>query len=155
MKVNLLINNAADVRSGYLNIDPFAQSDDGAGRFKCGLDRLDLLVDPGECEELVAHDVLDAYPAQSVDAVLDHWLSRLAHGGTIALSVVDMREVARAFLAGSLNLEEANKLLHGVGVTKKSTLSVDILSDVLEGKGMKVLVRRVENYRAVVVAQRP
>lgn len=153
MKLNLLINNAADVRSGYLNLDPFAP-DDAVDRKRCQLDKLGEWVDANECEELVAHDVLDAFPSVAVDAVLDHWLSRLSHGGKIVVSVVDLKEVARAFLAGSLKLEEANRLIHGGAHMRKSSLTVGILSDVMEGKGLKVLIRRVENYRAVVVAQR-
>lgn len=159
MKLNLLINNSGDVRNGYLNIDPSANPEDPYGRVRCDLDNLDPLVDANEATEVVALDILDYYATTDVDRVLNHWLSKLAHGGTLTVSVVDLREVSRQFLAGGLGLDEANLLLHGEQDGpmrfRMCSLTLDHLSAVLENKGLKVLKRRIVDRRAVVTCQRP
>jgi hypothetical protein len=158
MKVNLLLNAPADVRSGYLNIDPLAPPQDPT-RVQGRLDDLTHSVDAAECEELVAHDVLDRFGPDQVDGVLEHWLSRLRRGGRITVSAVDAREVARALLNGTLALADANALLHGEQRNdwelRRVSLTLAQLAEALSSRGFKVLTKRVVNYRAVVTAERP
>ncbi len=157
MKVNLLLDNPGDVRSGYLNIDAFAPPGDRE-RVKGDVYILDDHVDGGELEELVAHEVLDYVPLKDAGSVIDGWLSKLAHKGRITISVVDLREVCRAVLAGTVDLNTANQLLHGEqrrGWDKKRlSFTASVLSDILSQKGLKILSRKVTNHRAVVTAER-
>lgn len=154
MKLNILMDDPGGVRSGYVNVDPFVQEGDRS-RSWADPRNLSAVADPGECEEVVALGVLDCYPADAVDGVLDHWLSLLAHGGRLTVSVTDLREVARGFLAGAIGLDEANSLLHGGAVKKASALDLLSLAEVLENKGYKILHKRVVNRRAVVTCERP
>jgi hypothetical protein len=143
-----------------LNLDPFAsEADDPAGRYRASPEKLDDYVCANEASELVAHDVLDHFPAQYADAVLDHWVSRLAHGGTITVSVLDAREVCRAYMAGKLTNDNLNDAVYGNPKSQKASrkclLTLPTLVAVLEAKGLRVLQKRYQNLRAVVTAQRP
>lgn len=156
MKVNLLLKNPGGIRSGFLNIDPFADGSDA--RVAADVSNLDHSVDAGELDELVALDVLNYFPGDQVDRLLDNWLSKLAYGGTITVGVVDVREVARALLANSIGLDLANDLLHGEHrepwQSRKCSLTLARLAEVLENKGYKILAKRTANFVAVVTAQR-
>jgi len=150
MKVNLLVNQPGDVRSGYLNIDPAAPADCQDGRVHGDLSKLSL-VEANEATELVAHGILDRYSVQDADTVLDQWIGKLAHGGTLSISVVDIREVARAVLYGTILLEDANALLHA---GKQCSLTMGRLVDVLQSKGLKIVRKHIQDYQAFVIAQR-
>lgn len=152
MKINLLINSPNDIRSGYLNIDPAADGKDC--RVVGDLAVLDM-VDGNECEEIVAHDILDAYAGENVDIVLSKWLSKLSHGGKLSLSFIDVRSVARALLNGEIDLETFNVYVHGSTYLKKSCFTLTHMTEVFANSGYNVLVKRLENYRATIVIERP
>ena len=158
MKINLLLNNPKDIRSGYINVDPFAILDDPFGRQNGEPNNLDFLVDNNEATEIIAHDILDRYTNQEVNEILDHWLTKLAHGGELVISMVDIREVSRAVISNSLPLDEVNRLLYGDQDHKvnfkKISLTLEYLTKLLESKGMQVLKKRISNFRAVVAARR-
>lgn len=159
MKINLLFNNPYDVRSGYLNIDPYAGPNDQAGRIPGDINNLDDLVSAGEATEVVALDILDKFPRQYVDQILTHWLSRLAHGGRLTISVIDLYEVAKAFLNEAIDVDKTNTLLHGDPETKGKQVHTNFtlaqLNEVLTNKGFKVLRRCVENNYAIITVERP
>jgi len=152
MKLNLLINNPNDIRSGYLNIDPAA---DGKDERQTGeLSSLDMAF-ANECEEIVAHDILDAYAGENVDLVLGNWLGKLAHKGKLVLSFIDAKSIARAFLNEEIDLETFNVYLHGSLYVKKSCFTMSHIADTLAHAGYNILSKRVENYRATIVIERP
>lgn len=159
MKVNLLLDNPGDVRSGHVNVDPLAPDDCRDGRVRGDVADLAHSVDAAEAEAVVALDVLDYFPGAVADVVLGNWLSRLARGGTLTVSVVDVREVARSLLAGNLSLEEVNELLLGKQEKpwqfKKAAFTLSQLAEVLKNLGYQILARRVQNHRAVVTCRRP
>ena len=158
MKVNLLIDNPGDVRSGYLNIDPIAEPGDVNGRIKGDIGNLSEHVDAGEADEIVALDILDYFPTNTVDIVLNNWLTRLRHGGRLTMSVVDIREVARGVLAGNLSPNDYNELLYGKQEQpwqfKKSIYTLNQIAEVLANLGFKILSKRIQNLRAVITIER-
>jgi hypothetical protein len=158
-RLNLLLDNPAGVRPGYLNLDPLAPDDDPAGRVKCDPGNLDPVVDAGEAAELVAHDLLDRVPLAQANTLLDHWLSKLAHGGTITVSCVDLLEVAKSLQNRLITVEEASTLLHGEQGKnwqfRQANYTLAQIADTLRGKGLKVQQKRINEFRAIVVAQRP
>lgn len=147
MKLNLLLNNPGGVRSGYLNLEGEAVTN------------LDDVADANEVTEIIALDVLCYFPNHLADQVLNHWLGKLAHGATITLGQPDIREIARAVLNRTIDLNVANELLYGSqqapGGERRNVLTMDQLVAVLESKGLKVLRKRIQDHRCVVVAQRP
>lgn len=159
MKVNLLLDNPDGVLGGYVNIDQFTPPDDTTGRIGGEVGDLSHTVDAAEAEEIVALEILDFFPAKRTDHVLDNWLSRLAHGGTITVSVVDTREVARGVLNRQLTMETLNGLLYGEQKRpwefRKAAYTMEQLVEVFRGKGLKILQKRLVNFRAYVTAQRP
>lgn len=158
MKANLLLEAPNDIRSGYVNIDPLAPHED-PDRATLDPFNLDHTFDAGELSELVAHGLLDYVPNAQLDVVLNGWLSKLAHGGELTLSVIDLREVCRGVLADRLSLDEANTLLFGEQRVqwqfRKCSLTLARLVEVLRAKGFKILSQRLHNYRAYVTCQRP
>jgi hypothetical protein len=156
MKLNLLVNQPDGVLSGYLNIDPFAPPDDPRGR-QCGrVERLSDFCEANEAEEILAFSVIDHFPMEDGDAVVDHWVSRLAHGGTLVVGAVDVREVARQFLAENIDLRQANVHLHGTATApKRSVHLLDQLALAIESRGLHIIKKRIHDCRAIVVARRP
>lgn len=159
VKVNLLLDNPGDCRSGHLNLDPFAPDiDDHSGRVKGDVFNLDAFVDDGEAEEIVALDILDYFPANEVDDILQNWLRKLARGGKLTIGVVDVREISRAILHNKLTYDEIGELLYGkqefAWQYKRSGYTLFQLVAVFEGLGYRILSRRVHNYRAIVTVER-
>lgn len=156
MKLNFLLGNNRDVRSGFVNIDPLATDD---GITKGDWTQLDDICCAAEAETIIALDLLSMIPRNHIDQVLSHWISHLRHGGEIALSVVDTLAVSRALANGELSLPEGGLLLYGEQnqshQLNKSEWSLTSLAEMIKSYGLKIIKQRVQNYRAVVVARRP
>ena len=115
MKVNLLIGNSSPVLNGYLNID-CCGNPQSSDRIVGQIENLEALVDANECEELIALQVLDHMPIQIRAKVLQHYLTRIAHGGLLIISSIDLMEVSRLIYNGSIaDILEMNKLVYGIG----------------------------------------
>lgn len=159
MKLNLLLDNGADLRSGFINVDPIAPENDEQGRLKSDVSNLDDVCCDNEADEIVALDILDYYPGGAADKILSNWLRKLKHGGKLTFSVVDYREVARAVLANSISPDDVNELLYGKQEKKwqfkKGAFTLQQLVEVLSNMDYKVLSKRVQNYRAVITVERP
>jgi hypothetical protein len=158
VKVNLLVSNPEGVRAGYLNFDTLAPQMDPHGRIQADFTKLDRHVDAGEVEDFIAHDVLDLFPIVQANDILDHWISRLAHGGTITISCVDLMEVSRNLVNRFITPEQANVLLHGEQDRpwkfRQGNYTLSQLVHSLAGKGLHVQMKRLDELKAIVVAQR-
>lgn len=157
MKINCLLGNP-DLRSGFINVDPLASGEDKQ-RYKGDWTNLDDLCCAGEAQEIVALEVLDYVGREGADKVLAHWVSRLGHGGTLTVSLVDPNRVARALLSGELSEENANGLLYGQQSQpwqhRKLAYSLATLSEKLKRLGLQVLKQIHHGYSCMVVARRP
>lgn len=158
MKLNLLLSNDKDLRSGHINIDPLAPPEDDR-RTRADWTNLDDICCVAEAESIVAMEILGVIPRVQARQVLGHWISRLRHGGELALSVVDTVAVSRALIRGELSLPDAGVLLYGeqkqTHQLYKSEWSLSVLVELLKSAGLEIIKQRVQNYRAVVVARRP
>lgn len=158
LRVNLLLDTPADVRADWLNIDPTAQPGDKE-RIACDLGRLDALVDAGEVGELVAMDILGFAPRPLMEKMLSHWISKLAHGGSLTVSVLDLLEVTKSLQNRLITVEQASELLYGSQDKpwrfRQSGLTLGALSAILQAKGLKVQKKRMSGFQAIVVAVRP
>ena len=159
LKVNLLWDSPDDVRNGYVNFDEHAPIPDQAGRIKASVQNLDHFVEAGEADEIVSNDILNYLSADEGDAALTNWLSKLAHGGKLCVSVVDVREVSKKCLANVITIEDTNVLLHGDQEKphrfRKTSFTLPLLIEVFTNRGFKVLTKRIQNSRAVIVVERP
>lgn len=157
VKLNLLLNGE-DVLSGYINVDPYVD-DDKQGKVQATLDNLDEFVDDAEAVEIRAVDILDFFPYEKSDALVNHWIKKLAHGGKLIIGVVELVEVAKGICNYSLDVDQANLFLHGEQKfdwqNRKANFTLSQIATYLESKGLKILKKRVSNYRCIVEAQRP
>lgn len=156
MKVNLLINSR-DVRSGYINIDPYAVPGD-ADRVQGSIWDLDDVADDGEVTDLIALDVIDYVGSEQADTVLSGWIGKLRHGATITVGGIDMHEVAHALISRKLGLVEANVLLYGWQQApwdyRKSTFTIQHVIQFFREKGMKLERKHIHQYKYVITARR-
>jgi hypothetical protein len=155
MKLNLLLDNADGVRDGYVNIDPLSSND--TSRVAADVFNLNHTYDAGEVEEIVAFDILDYCYGPAANEVVDHWISKLQHGGKLVIGTLDAREVSRAYLNGRITLEDFNNLIHAKkgNAGRMCTLTMPHLVEALEGKGMKILQKRISEYRCIITCERP
>ncbi len=155
MKVNLLVNSPHFHRNGYLNIDPFAKDGD-QHRVRGDVSNLDALVDDGEAEEIVAYEILDLFPFRDGGTILNNWLKKLKKGGTIVLTSLDILSVAKDLHFG--NLEYDHKMIYGNQTAnwdfRKASYPLRELVAELKERGLKIIKQRIDNYKAVVVAER-
>ncbi len=157
MKLNLLLHDDSP-RSGFINVDPFAPPEDQRrirGHFSC----LDEIVDDAECDELIAGDILDYVSVEDVDEVLDHWISKLRHGGVITIGGLDLREVTSHIANYTLKTPDANILLFGAQQApwqfRKSVSTLSERIAYLTDKGLKPLKKRADNYFYSITMERP
>jgi hypothetical protein len=157
MKINLLLADNSP-RSGYTNIDPLAPPNDPLRKVGDFGD-LNEHVDNAECDELVANDVLDFLPAHQIDEVLNHWVSKIRHGGTITVGGLDLREVARGLVKHELGIDDANLLIYGAQQAawqhRRSATTIQNVLAAMASRGLRPLKKRVENYFYIITMERP
>lgn len=154
MRLNIFINNQAAKRSGYINLDG-GLTEEKDGVLPCKPGKLNDIVCDNEADEIVAIDVLDAYPGSEIDAVLQHWLSKLAHGAKITIGLIDFKKVALGFAEGKISGEDMVALIYGTKYVRRSTVTMSQLATVLENRGLKVISKKLENNRIIITAERP
>jgi hypothetical protein len=150
VKVNLVLGDPGAVRSGYLNLDVTIQKPEG-DRLPAHPDDFGHLVSPNELTELVCLGVIDRIPGESVIDVLRYWASRLAHGGTLAISALDMEEVAAYLATNDMQVTDLDSLIY----TRRSAHTMRSLSDALESLGLKVVRKDWQSLSAFLTAVRP
>ncbi len=162
MKINLLLNNPNNVLNGYVNIDPFADGSDirVAGNVTdLTTEEKEEIVCDGEAKEIIAYGILEYFNLGQIEYILNCWSKKLAVGGKLVVSVVDFEEVARGVVFGNLrNFVQLNHLLHGAQAenwdSKKTTLSLNIIVELLENRGLRVTKKLNENFCSIVESVR-
>lgn len=148
MKINITIGGSE--KSGYLNIDALKDLE---------IRNLDEYVDPAECFEIVAEDIVDYIPKQELSSVIDNWVSKLRHQGTIVVGGTDAFEVCKMFSQNSINLVELNTLLHGEQSqgwdVRLNQLTLEAVCEELEKRGLRLLKKRINGFKFSVEAERP
>lgn len=141
--------------NGFLNVDPYFDHD---GKTKCAIDNIDC-VDNNECEEIIALDVLEYIPVQLADKTIDHWVSKLAHGGKLTVNATNIRQVARSVINKSVNLDELNEYIYGSQrfdwEIKRGMVDLDRLCGAMISKGLKIVSKRLDGLKMFVTAERP
>ena len=142
MKINLILDGHP--LSGYKNIDPHGYEDET--KTVGDLENLHDIVEDAEATEILALDIIDFLPLNSVEPAISHWVSKLRHGGKIAIGSYQK----------ILGLAEANEVIHGTQERPRiSHLTIDTLIEILEKQGLQVIKKRVNKFDMTVEAQRP
>lgn len=156
-KINLLYGSG-DVLHTHLNLDPFtAEETDSLTR--ADVKNLNDFVDDAEAQEIIALDVIDYIPLMDINKVIEHWVTKLRHGGSLIIGGVDLFEVSKAFAQYRLDITQANQLIHGEQskpyLVKRVNFSTIGLVDYLTSLGLKIQKKRVNNFYMIVEAIRP
>lgn len=157
MKLNLLISDPKNIRNGYVNVDPFADGSDC--RTANDVSNLDKICSDNEATEIIAHSVLEYFPIYQTEAIVNNWLNKLSHEGTLTIIGVDVEEVASKYSSGFIETVSFCREIYGEQKEnwqiKKSGLTLSDLVKWLKGKGLEILKARIDNFNYVVVAKRP
>lgn len=159
MKLNLLFDNPQGVRGGYINLDPLCQDESTSNFFRReDIKTLDC-IDDAECEEIMAIDVIDYFKAEDAKELVGIWAKKLKHGGLIVLGFIDVYQLTKTILGRSIDINKTNELMHGKQdkgwKTIRSSLSMEYVTNLLEGHGFHILSKRFNGYNAIVKARRP
>lgn len=120
----------------------------------CSYHNLDSLIEDGELEELRAIEILPLFSAKDFKKIIAHWTKKIAHKGKIIIGILDVMEIAKGIMKYDLTVEQARLYLYGHDNEKLSVFSIREISNELENLGLKIMRKRVEDYKAIVEAQR-
>lgn len=155
MKINLLINNATGILNGYENVDLFADKDDG--RILSDYSNLHFC-SPNEALEIRADNIIQFFEISKVEKMVDHWVSRLRHGGKLTVLSVDSYSIALAFSRFEITPQDFNKLTFGQQKTPwdchKSSSTIHSLATLLASKGLEIVSKKMSGYNYCLIAER-
>ena len=169
MKINITLGGSG-YKSGFVNIDPTLQrmgeevilenaNDDQTNVIKADIRNLSEVSQENECTEIYAADILDYLQLEESKTVVSHWVSRLRHGGKIAIGGTDIEEVCRIFKNGKITTEDFNQVVHGTfekpWSVKLSHRKIEDLIGLLQANGIKITKKRIEGINMIVEGERP
>jgi predicted SAM-dependent methyltransferase len=157
MKLCLMLDSKDYVRPGYINIDPFAPTEDKL-RIRDDLQRLNI-ADDGEVEEILAMDVLNYFSLQESNALIQSWVRKLKRNGIITIGFYDVYCVCKLIGGRVFDVATANQILHGrqdkPWHTRRNSISLEDMTKLLEGYGLEILQKRIDFATACIKAKRP
>lgn len=144
MKLNLIwdIDNANIYGEDFINLCPFLNQEQH--NIKRGnIMNLDNVVDNGEAETIIATNIIDYLELKVVVPTIQHWVSKIQHGGKIIISGTDMYEICRNFTRYNITLVQTNEILHGKYsdkpyLVKKTQFTLKGLCELLIDCGLKI-----------------
>jgi hypothetical protein len=139
--------------SGHTTIDPLG----GEGKTALDFRSLDSVVDAGECEVINAK-VLDHIHGSELYSTIQHWVSKLAHGGSIVLGGRDLLEVSKTVINGGSSNSDCNKMFYGVNNSaagiSKGMYEANEIAGILMELGLKLDKKRINGIDFIVEAHR-
>lgn len=109
MKINICFGNSNEYLNGYINTN-FIKND----KFEiCHPENIDIIVDDGEADEILAINVLNYIEFNKIKDVVTNWYKKLKYDGTITISFFDFVEICRALTTNQLSFSDAKKLIYG------------------------------------------
>lgn len=162
MKLNLLLNSN-DVLAGHRNIDPmptFTSDQSFSAKKEAGdVFNLDGLAENGEVDEIVANDVIDFVDLQHKANTLANYVQKLAYGGKLIIGGIDGYEVAKSYSQYAINDDQFVALMYGDPYfpfgSRRGVLNLEWMINQLQQWGLKIINKRIHNFRYTVVAERP
>lgn len=153
MKVNLLIDGKDRALGGHLNLDmalEFTPEDPKDVRRPCKItDWPD--VSPNEAETILAYGILDRLPQEAIPGIFAYWVSRLAVGGRLIFSALDILEACQVVGQSQEIAGDANAIIYG---QRKSAHTVWSMRALAESHGLSVEWAVLNGTEAVVEAVR-
>ena len=154
MKIRITVG-ADEKLNGYINVDPVSRFDN----LESDVRNLDSIAEDAECSEILAEEVIDFVRREELYPILDHWISKLRHGGKMYLSFYDTRQIAKAFFRGKINLDEFNMIVHGTFSApwdiRLSHTTIEELSQFLQSRGLVITKKTLDGLKATIGVERP
>ena len=153
MKVNIICGGHA--LTGYVNIDPLAKNE--PNKIAADFGNLDSLIHDSEATEILASEVIQYIPFNSVPKVLENWAKKLRINGRISVGGYDVTEACKSYANKTCSLEDLNFLLDGYPSTPlaiSSAISMSFIRNILESFGLKILKQRKNGHHILVEAVR-
>ena len=107
-------------------------------------------LDDAAYEEILVSDNLDFVDDR--DAFTDEIVKKIRYGGKVVFSGVDIFEVARGIIARNIQAQDINQILY---LRMCSVSNVFDICKKLSSLGLKIINKRINNYRYTVIAERP
>lgn len=138
MKICIGVN---ETRDGYENVG-FVKN-------------LDAFAENGECEEVLAINILEYISCSNLEKFVLHLASKVAYGGKIVINGLDYMEISKMAVRQDFNVAEFNRLLFGTGSQpKESCITMNAITGILQSNGFKILKKRLNGYDFSIEATR-
>lgn len=111
-----------------------------------------LNYDAGEVDELWLDDVLSGIPIDKVDDAFSDFVKLVKRGGKIIVNGTDIYEVCKSMASYNISIGDANRLLYGSG--NKNCYSTAFVAETLKGLGLKIVSKRISDFKYSVEATR-
>lgn len=152
--MKIFITIGSQPLNGYINIDPSG----GDGKKSMDFRSLDDISEPAQCTEICAPEILDYIHHSEIMPVLQNWVSKLRHGGTIIVGGTDCYEVAKGIVSCQLDTVVFNKALFGLSpqfpFIKLGMYTRHDIESILRNFGLKIIHKRINNRTYTVEAKR-
>ena len=154
MKINLL-HGEGQKMAGFQNISSLSVENEEI--IWCDVRNLDVVVDDGEAEVLIARNVINYMPQEHLISTLNHWISKLRRGGRIVVGAIDLYEIARQIHIRDIELSESNTFLYGEDELriKRNIFPTSSLIDFFNDNNMPILKVKLDGHNMIVEAERP
>ena len=155
-----MIDGRVPALNGYLNICQGPATTNDQERVYAELQNIDNMVDHNECTDVLALDVIDYLPLGLRHNVINHWCTKVAHGGTITLSGLNLQEVTRLIFNGKISdVAEINRIVYGnisnVWTIRKSfTPPEDTAGMIMSTGQFDIVAQRFDGVFYVITAKR-
>jgi len=159
VKLNLIYFDD-DILSGYINIHPWAMSEQEDPIVRIGnLFNLGIFVDDSEANEIIANKVVDYLSPQEFDQAIGEWIKKLRHGGQLTIIGTDLYMVLKDAISFKISAKKANKLIFGQQsqefILKRQLLNCRGVALLLEKEfGLEILEQKYDGYNFIVTGRR-
>ena len=152
MKVFISVGEQA--MSGYTNIDPSGGENKISMDFRC----LDSICEASQCMEICAPNITDYLHHSEIMPVINNWVSKLRHGGTIIIGGSDSYEICKGVVNGKIDTIEFNVRYYGNSNSfpfiKTGMYTRHDVESILVNMGLKIVHKRINDRCFVVEAIR-
>ncbi len=107
-------------------------------------------LDDGAYQEIFVDSCLDF--VEERNKFVQELVKKIRYGGSITISGSDIYEISRAVMGKNLGLEEAGSLLYD---GRYSISNVFDMSARIQSLGLKLVHKRVNNFKYTIIAERP
>jgi hypothetical protein len=107
-------------------------------------------VSDNECSFILASDIVDEIPTESITGALSIFVSKMRLGATLITGGTDIRLVSRAVVRGDIKVGDASKLMSA----SQSCVDLNLTVTILKSLGLTIKSTAYEGFRYEIEAVR-